>query len=106
MAAFLSQRAKMMTITAAGVGAAITAWTLQTERQHARNWHSNVHLRYPPSANYPDLSNHNNHMSDQLTPAVGCIVLTVFKLTPLLYHNSNATFQCVLILDMKHIIIT
>lgn len=27
-------------------------------------------LKYPPGADFPDLSKHNNHMSDHLTPAV------------------------------------
>ena len=37
----------------------------------ARNWHSNVHMKYPASANFPDLSQHNNLLAEHLTPGVG-----------------------------------
>ena len=42
----------------------------QSRPQFARNWHSNAHMKYPASANYPDLSEHNNMLADFLTPGV------------------------------------
>jgi len=36
----------------------------------ARNWHSNAHLKYPASANYPDLTGYNNEVASFLTPGM------------------------------------
>ena len=68
MAAFA--RLPKLALAAGTVGAATLAWGVVQEPQQARNWHSNAHLKYPASANFPDLSKHNNHMADALTPAV------------------------------------
>ncbi|ELT95089.1 hypothetical protein CAPTEDRAFT_176134 [Capitella teleta] len=54
---------------AAGAGAVAALWYTDSTVQ-ARNWHSKNHLKYPASANYPDLGWHNNRVKDHLTPAM------------------------------------
>jgi len=67
MAAF--HNLSKMALAAGTVGAATLLYGSQ-DPVAARNWHSNAHLKYPASANYPDLTKHNNHMADQLTPSL------------------------------------
>ena len=61
---------KLMVAASAGVTAAFIYSQKPQQLLQARNWHSNAHLKYPASANYPDLSQHNNIMADHLTPGV------------------------------------
>ncbi|XP_064638378.1 creatine kinase M-type-like [Lineus longissimus] len=56
-----------------GSTVAIGAATFMYKEQlsvHARLGTTNVHLRYPASANFPDLSKHNNLMAKFLTPEI------------------------------------
>jgi len=55
---------------AAGAGATFAVFSSIRNDVHARNWCSPAHLKYPASANYPDLSKHNNHMAKLLTPGM------------------------------------
>jgi len=57
---------RVLAAAAAATGVGLAAW--QSQPHFARNWHSNVHMKYPASANYPDLSWHNNRVKDHLTP--------------------------------------
>lgn len=59
---------RVATLAALGVGTA--AYHVTADPQHARNWHSLGHLKYPASANFPDLTVHNNFLRDHLTPGV------------------------------------
>ena len=68
MASWAARRMSLLAFTGIGSGAAI--WYSQSNKQHARLGTTNVHLKYPASANYPDLSQHNNCMSDAMTPEV------------------------------------
>ncbi len=43
---------------------------IQKSGVQARCWSSTTHLKYPPSSNYPDLTQHNNVMAKVLTPGV------------------------------------
>merc|ERR1711893_30423 len=63
---------RMVTAGAAALGAglSVTIWNSKNQTQYARNWSSDAHMKYPASANYPDLSWHNNRMADHLTPAI------------------------------------
>ena len=82
---------------AAGAGAvAGAAWLWPGQGGvHARNWHSDTHLKYPASANYPDLSWHNNRVKDHLTPAVSpcCLSnpLSTFLMLPIATKSLNIT---------------
>nr|AAK35006.1 octameric creatine kinase precursor [Chaetopterus variopedatus] len=69
MATFFS-RTRVFANTALGVGVAAALYYSGCNKQHARLGTSNVHLRYPASANYPDLSQHNNIMASNLTPVI------------------------------------
>ena len=55
---------------AAGAGATFAIFSSVRKDVHARNWCSPAHLKYPASANYPDLTKHNNHMAKLLTPGM------------------------------------
>lgn len=67
---------RMLMAAVAGAGVSCAAWaTAQRDVQHARNWSSPAHLKFPASSNYPDLSKHNNHMAKILTPAVSIPML-------------------------------
>lgn len=68
--ATLFSRTRLCTGTALGVGVAAALYYSGCNKQHARLGTSNVHLRYPASANYPELSKHNNIMASNLTPAI------------------------------------
>ena len=61
---------KMAAAVATATIAGGAAYKWQQEPQHARNWHSNAHLKYPASANYPDLNGYNNEVASFLTPGV------------------------------------
>ena len=64
---------KRIAVLGAGVGAVTTSvmgYCQGFSEVRARNWHSNVDMKYPAGANYPDLSRHNNYMAEALTPAV------------------------------------
>jgi hypothetical protein len=78
MAAMFTKSSRVVAAAAAAAGTGILAYNLKEQPQHARNWHSSAHLKYPASANYPDLSKHNNHMADQLTPAVSSYQMKYF----------------------------
>ena len=83
----MSKRGVKWALVAAG--GAVGVWALGSrskEPQHARNWHGNGHLKYPASANYPDLSKHNNHMADALTPAVSICIMSLIIVN--VYINS------------------
>nr|BAE16971.1 mitochondrial creatine kinase [Siphonosoma cumanense] len=64
----LARRASAL--VAAGAGASAVLVYSYQNTQHARLGTTNVHLRYPASANYPDLANHNNCMAETLTPEI------------------------------------
>ncbi len=70
MARVLVRGGKMLVVTAVGAGVAWAAWNLKQ-----------APIKFPPLANYPDLSQHNNHMADQLTEEVSVrfCFLTKFK---------------------------
>ena len=61
---------KMALASLAGVGGVVAVVYAEENRQHARNWHSNGHMKYPASANFPDLTKHNNAIKKFLTPGV------------------------------------
>ena len=64
---------KRIAVLGVGVGtvtASVMGYFNGASEVRARNWHSNVDMRYPAGANYPDLSMHNNYMAEALTPAV------------------------------------
>nr|BAE16474.1 mitochondrial taurocyamine kinase [Arenicola brasiliensis] len=67
---FSSGSGRLMAAAVGATGAGVALWYSQGETQHARNWHSNGHLKYPASANYPDLSKHYNMLKDHLTPGI------------------------------------
>lgn len=69
MAAFIT-RSRVGMATALGVGAAAAVYYSRCNEQHARLGTSNVHLRFPASCNYPDLTQHNNVMASNLTPSI------------------------------------
>lgn len=67
----------LRTKLAAVAGSAIVGSTYlyNNDSLKARNFHSNAHMKYPASANYPDLSQHHNMLKDFLTPGVSyCFV--------------------------------
>lgn len=72
MAAFRAAHpAKMAAAVLAGAGATAAVFTyVQGNRQQARCWTSSGHLKFPASSNYPDLTQHNNVMASNLTPAI------------------------------------
>nr|BDA39160.1 mitochondrial creatine kinase [Thoracophelia sp. 1 KU-2021] len=55
---------------AAGLVAAAGAATFGYGAQSARNWQSTGHLKFPASANFPNLKGHNNTMAECLTPTI------------------------------------
>ena len=65
----MSGRSKMA-VAAAACGGSLAVLYAQREQLYARNWHSNAHLKYPASANFPDLSRHYNAIAKFLTPGV------------------------------------
>ena len=67
---------KRIAVLGAGVGA-VMGYFYGSSEVRARNWHSNVDMRYPAGANYPDLSKHNNYMAEALTPAVSNLSLNL-----------------------------
>ena len=81
---------KRIAVLGAGVGAvtaSVIGYCQGSSEVRARNWHSNVDMKYPAGANYPDLSRHNDHMAEALTPAVSNFT---FKFN---YVPSNGTIQ-------------
>jgi creatine kinase len=71
MATFTSKMMKgSALLTGVGAAAGTAFWYSQTDPQYARNWHSRTHMKYPASANYPDVGKHNNVMADFLTPGM------------------------------------
>ncbi|XP_013381734.1 creatine kinase U-type, mitochondrial isoform X2 [Lingula anatina] len=72
MSAYFTRNARKLAATGALVAGSAAAgwWFTQCNTHHARLGTTNVHLRYPASANYPDLTNHNNVMASNLTPAI------------------------------------
>ena len=71
----LMTRGKVAAMALAGAGT--VAWLAYKNKQAARCWTSSAHLKFPASANYPDLSQHNNTMAKFLTPGVSCPVTRV-----------------------------
>jgi len=66
-----AQRAFYATATAAAAGALMFLDNPYMHQHHeARNWSSPAHNKFPASCNYPDLTQHNNHMAKALTPAI------------------------------------
>ena len=65
---------KMALASLAGVGGMVAYLYADHNQQHARNWHSNAHMMYPASANFPDLTKHNNAIAKFLTPGVSLVV--------------------------------
>ena len=61
---------KMVYASVAGVGGMVAYLYIDQNKQHARNWHSNAHMMYPASANFPDLTKHHNAIAKFLTPGV------------------------------------
>ena len=81
---------KRIAVLGAGLGsvtASVMGYCQGFSEVRARNWHSNVDMKYPAGANYPDLSGHNNYMAEALTPAVSNCT---FKFN---YVHSNGTIQ-------------
>ena len=60
----------MVYASVAGVGGMVAYLYIDQNKQHARNWHSNAHMMYPASANFPDLTKHHNAIAKFLTPGV------------------------------------
>ena len=65
-------RGRLAAVAMLGTGLSCGAlFQLDKEKKvSARNWSSPAHNMFPASANYPDLSKHNNCMAKHLTPAV------------------------------------
>ncbi|CAH1797013.1 unnamed protein product [Owenia fusiformis] len=69
MAAFLMGRRAILSLGGAG-SLGYLAYRADKERVQARLGTTNIHLKYPASANFPELSQHNNTMAKCLTPAI------------------------------------
>jgi len=71
--AFASKILSKKSLAIAGAAAAgLVGATFYANKQQvaARCWTSTSHLMYPASANFPDLSQHNNVMAHSLTPEI------------------------------------
>ena len=65
------RKAFAVAVTGLAAGAAVGYAAYKNNPEvDARCWTSNGHLKYPASANFPDLTGHNNVMAKVLTPAV------------------------------------
>lgn len=65
---------KTLIFTAAAVVTAMTAYSMNQKGYFCANESSKktgpAYARFPPSADYPDLKKHNNHMAKALTPQI------------------------------------
>ncbi|CAH1775389.1 unnamed protein product [Owenia fusiformis] len=69
MASFLMGRRAILSLGGAG-SLGYLAYRADKESVQARLGTTNIHLKYPASANFPELSQHNNTMAKCLTPAI------------------------------------
>ncbi|CAH1775390.1 unnamed protein product [Owenia fusiformis] len=69
MASFLMGRRAILSLGGAG-SLGYLAYRADKESVQARLGTTNIHLKYPASANFPELSQHDNTMAKCLTPAI------------------------------------